>query len=86
MTGAMPNLLLTPSHFSHLLARLVWLKWRWDPQETSVAVTWVNGINYTNAEMLDDAEVLSSLFGCKVRHIISRWLGGIWRGQFCHHG
>lgn len=32
-----------------------------------MALTWVNGINYTSAEVEEQAHFLSTLFGCRVR-------------------
>lgn len=44
-------------------------QWRWGEPATipSVALTWVNGINYTSAEVEEQAHFLSTLFGCRVR-------------------
>lgn len=52
-------------------------QWRWgEPAlNPSVALTWVNGINYTNAEMEEQAQFLSSLFGCRVRPYYNPSLG-----------
>jgi len=51
--------------------------WRWgEPSlNPSVALTWVNGINYTNEEMEEQARFLSSLFGCRVRPYYNPSLG-----------
>ena len=51
--------------------------WRWgEPAlNPSVALTWVNGINYTNDEMEEQARFLSSLFGCRVRPYYNPSLG-----------
>ena len=45
-------------------------QWRWgEPAlNPSVALTWVNGINYTSAEVEEQAHFLSTLFGCRVRN------------------
>lgn len=51
--------------------------WRWgEPSlNPSIALTWVNGINYTNEEMEEQARFLSSLFGCRVRPYYNPSLG-----------
>ncbi|GAB5031625.1 Hypothetical protein NocV09_00601780 [Nannochloropsis oceanica] len=75
---------------NHIVARLgknatldrvvtEWVRdtWRWgEPAlNPSVALTWVNGINYTNEEMEEQARFLSSLFGCRVRPYYNPSLG-----------
>lgn len=54
------------------------IQWRWgEPAKNpSVALTWVNGINYTSAEVEEQAHFLSTLFGCRVRPYYNPSLGG----------
>ncbi len=62
--------LTTYTHaYIHPLSNQIKPKWRWgEPAlNPSVALTWVNGINYTSAEVEEQAHFLSTLFGCRVR-------------------
>jgi hypothetical protein len=59
----MPSSLYTAP--SHLLCIILQIQWE-PPLDSSVALTWVNGINYTSAEVEEQATLLSSLFGCRV--------------------